>query len=543
MSRRDAPSRRRRRRLSLSFGPAPRLALGLALMSVCLFMGLDLATGLVADPGVQAARLRGLQAEFLADRVSQALGRAQREGRGDDALVGENGVGDGGLQRLLHEARAAEPEILTLALRRADGSVVAGSGDWLRLPAFVSDDRSTLDRVLVPIVRNQARWGRLEVLYQPAYPRTWVGWLTMPISLTVLGLVVIGVPLYGLYLRRALQLLDPSSAVPGRVRAAFDTLAEGVVVLDKDGRVVLVNEIFHAMMPDRKEDVLGAPLAEMSWLIEAMDWAGPTAPWTRAMAEGRAVDNVGVQLPGRAGVVRRFVLRANPISDPSGGRRGCILTFDDVSALYQSNQRLSDALVTLEASKAQVQEQNAALERLASRDPLTDCLNRRAFYQAAAKLWAEAGPAARSLTLAMCDIDHFKQVNDRYGHASGDTVIKATADWLRAVTTDEDLVCRMGGEEFCVVWRRLPPDQGMARAEALRRLAEEATLVAEDGRSIRVTLSVGVMIERAADHPIEILIEQADQALYEAKRGGRNRVRRGSVTPAASAEASSAILL
>ncbi|MFT4103910.1 MAG: diguanylate cyclase [Burkholderiaceae bacterium] len=495
--------------IRFNVGPALRLAIGLAVMTTCLLIGLDMATGLVPDPAKPAARLRVAVAESIARQLIARLGD-------DDPLE---------WRRTLALARRNEPQIIVAALRADDGRVLASDGPVDRIAPLSATDRSTLNRMIVPIEQSQRLWGHVDIVFESVYPTSIIGWLTMPMTLTLLGMMALGVPLYGLYLRRALQLLDPSGAVPDRVRAAFDTLAEGVAVLDKEGRIVLANQIFRDMMPDPAEQIIGKRAAGLEWLMRSLPRGDAKPPWIEAIESNRVVDRIEVALQagprdparGEERQTRRYVLRANPISDPSGARRGCIVTFDDVSELHIKN---------------------AELKRLASRDPMTDCLNRRAFFEEAAALWAQAIADGRSVTMAMCDIDFFKKVNDQHGHAAGDQVIKATADWLRSVSRGEDLVCRMGGEEFCVVWVGLPADQAMTRAEALRRTVETAPpILTEAGQALKVTMSVGVICARPAELSVEAMIENADQALYEAKRSGRNRVVQWPFTPSTEAEA------
>ncbi len=521
----------------LNLSPAFRLAIGLAMMTACLLIGLDLATGLVPDPIKAASRMRVIIAEALAGRLTQQLGQTNEIE----------------WHRTLARARQSNPEIVAAALRTDDGHILASDGARDRLVPPRPDDRSTIDRMIVPIERDQRRWGRLEIVYEPVYPQTLGGWLTMPMSLTLLGMMALGVPLYGLYLRRALQLLDPSNAVPDRVRAAFDTLAEGVAVLDRNGRIVLANQVFRGMVPDGTPEILGKRATDLPWLTGALPNDGAAPPWVAAIERNKAIDNVTVEIrrtpspeagaaPGDApAAIARYVLCANPITDGTGHRRGCILTFDDVSTLHERNEQLHNAMQALKHHKAQIEDQNVALHRLASRDPMTDCLNRRAFFEEAATVWVKAISDERRITLAMCDIDFFKKVNDRYGHAAGDEVIKATADWLRSVSRAEDLVCRMGGEEFCVAWVNLPASQAAARAEKLRQIVENAPpILTEAGQALKVTMSIGVVCDQPARWSIEQMIEHADQALYEAKRSGRNRVVQWPFTPAPVVEAAPA---
>mgnify|MGYP002066645285 CR=1 FL=1 len=119
----------------------------------------------------------------------------------------------------------------------------------------------------------------------------------------------------------------------------------------------------------------------------------------------------------------------------------------------------------------------------------------------------------------MTDIDFFKSVNDRYGHATGDQVIKAVADVLKSCTRDTDLVGRYGGEEFCVVLPKLYLDKAAQIAERIRQAVEKKSC-----SGVKVTVSLGVSsLELNTNKPDE-LINQADKALYAAKKSGRNRV-------------------
>ena len=180
--------------------------------------------------------------------------------------------------------------------------------------------------------------------------------------------------------------------------------------------------------------------------------------------------------------------------------------------------------------RAQVIESTRAdkqrLEILARTDPLTHTANRRALME---RLGAEIERARRyalSLSVLMVDLDHFKLVNDTYGHPIGDEVLRNTARVLQREARTVDIVARFGGEEFVVVLPETGEEGAVAVAERIRiRIAEQAVLPAAGYDSARVTASIGVAVVPSSDvGGAEDLIALADQALYRAKSGGRNRV-------------------
>jgi diguanylate cyclase (GGDEF)-like protein len=129
------------------------------------------------------------------------------------------------------------------------------------------------------------------------------------------------------------------------------------------------------------------------------------------------------------------------------------------------------------------------------------------------------------MCLLMLDVDHFKYVNDTYGHLSGDRVLRQMAKTLAERTRAQDQVGRFGGEEFLVIVPDTDVDGALTLAETLRTSIENVAFVTEEGKAINVTVSIGVSQLRASDaQQPEKLIASADQALYRAKLGGRNRV-------------------
>ncbi|HEV8312297.1 MAG TPA: diguanylate cyclase [Burkholderiaceae bacterium] len=166
-----------------------------------------------------------------------------------------------------------------------------------------------------------------------------------------------------------------------------------------------------------------------------------------------------------------------------------------------------------------------ALGRAASEDALTGLRNRRVLDEALPQLLERASREHAPVAVAMADLDHFKLINDRFGHGLGDRVLTALAQLLRANTRGADLLARVGGEEFLVVLDGAPIDLAQEICERLR-VAVAAHPWHELAAGLKVSLSVG-LVAGAAGEDRERLIARADAALYEAKRRGRNRVHRG----------------
>ena len=160
-----------------------------------------------------------------------------------------------------------------------------------------------------------------------------------------------------------------------------------------------------------------------------------------------------------------------------------------------------------------------ALLRQAHTDPLTGAWNRRYFDQQLAQIAAPAAEAPVPNALLALDIDHFKAINDRHGHATGDAVLQAVVRLVRQRKRETDLLFRTGGEEFVLLLPRTRLDDGARVAEQLRQLIEQHELVP----GVRVTVSMGLSAQPVASDA-QAWLAAADRALYEAKRGGRNRV-------------------
>ena len=164
------------------------------------------------------------------------------------------------------------------------------------------------------------------------------------------------------------------------------------------------------------------------------------------------------------------------------------------------------------------------MRELAIRDPLTSLFNRRHFYEFVAQFYNVDGRVERSYAVIFVDIDHFKRINDTYGHEVGDQVIQAVATHLQGGLRHSDIVARFGGEEFAIGLLISANDDAAIVAEKIRHLISASPVVCGE-HSISVTASLGVAACSVGEHlDVDSLIRKADTALYSAKQSGRNRV-------------------
>ena len=165
-----------------------------------------------------------------------------------------------------------------------------------------------------------------------------------------------------------------------------------------------------------------------------------------------------------------------------------------------------------------------SLKEQSIRDPLTGLFNRRYMTESLEREFARAQRAGTPVAIAMIDVDHFKRFNDSFGHDAGDAVLQELGSFLRRSVRAEDIACRYGGEEFCLVLPQMDHSRARQRAEAIRAGAA-ALEVKSDGRVLGpVTLSLGLALFPEDGGDTESLVRAADAALYEAKKAGRNRV-------------------
>jgi diguanylate cyclase (GGDEF)-like protein/PAS domain S-box-containing protein len=420
------------------------------------------------------------------------------------------------VRRYLEAVAERNPDIVSIGIRDLEGSLiidVGGHGNqWIPVRKGVSDDT----QVSVELSSQGQPWGTVEVCLANKGEGRMFSLLSPAVAHGAVLAVFCGTVFF-FYLRFVLRQLDPSKVVPQRVREALDTLGEGLLILDHQQHIVLANRAFGDTTGMTQEELTGISVSRLPFLQSDGDTT--TTPWIDAIRTGQAVlgQLIGMTTPDKKDLT--FSVSASPIVDEQGNRRGTLTTFEDVTSLERKKRELAVMVDHLRISSDALKQQNQELERLARHDTLTGLLIRRPFFERLDAEWKSAVRCGHDLSAIMLDVDHFKSVNDSWGHVAGDDVLRKVARCLRDAARENEIVCRYGGEEFAVLLPHADLDAASVAAERFRAEIEELQFP-----SFTVTASVGVSSLSGEPKDAQDLLSQADQCLYAAKRSGRNRV-------------------
>ncbi|HFC04657.1 MAG TPA: diguanylate cyclase, partial [Rhizobiales bacterium] len=481
-----------------------RISFALALLSATMIL-LAYTLGFMPDEEKAERDARASIAESLAVQVISQTGRNDLNA----------------IQQTIDAVVSRNKSIQSIALRKSNGIIVAQAGDHKKYWVPVSNGVSTETHIYVPINNGATVWGALEMSFLPLQHGLTV--LGIPIVIAVLAGFLGIVGLAGNYyvLRRSLRELDPSRVVPDRVQKAFDTLAEGILILDDRGLILLSNSSFASEVNEEAKLLVGTQAADLPW--HQRNTTNSEFPWIAALRDAAPVVGASLAMKTHSGEVRQYTVNATRISDDKGIVTGVIVTFDDITELELKNNELNQLVTQLKEKEVEVNLKNRELHHLATRDPLTNCLNRRAFFDAFQRGIEHALKNNTPVYCMMMDLDHFKNVNDQYGHAVGDEVIVLMGDILKSACRETDLAGRYGGEEFCLALFGLTEEHCFQVAERIRLAV---TARAKDIKILErsITTSIGIVKMAGGAFDPNELLARADKALYAAKTSGRNRI-------------------
>jgi diguanylate cyclase (GGDEF)-like protein/PAS domain S-box-containing protein len=300
----------------------------------------------------------------------------------------------------------------------------------------------------------------------------------------------------------------PDGATKVLADTLLETMSEALYAVDCDRKITYWNAAAEQLTGYSAAEVVGTRCGHN--LLNHVDETGAelcggACPLMATVKDGQARE-AHVFLHHRAGHRLAVVVRAAALRSADGAIIGAVEVFHDDSRFRALAERLD------------------LVEHEALTDPLTGIANRRMLEDALTARENEYVRYGRGYGVLFCDVDHFKQVNDRYGYEMGDKALRAIARTLYESTRPSDTVGRWGGDEFVVVVPSADPDQAVALADRVRRLV--ASTRSLDGRALALTLSVGVALAQQGERGNEV-VARASAATHEAKKGGGNLTRVG----------------
>jgi diguanylate cyclase (GGDEF)-like protein/PAS domain S-box-containing protein len=297
--------------------------------------------------------------------------------------------------------------------------------------------------------------------------------------------------------------LDPNWYVK-----AFEDAGIGMALADLDGRLLRVNAALAGILGRSPDELTQTSFRTLTHPEDVDTNVAELERLARGEIGGYRLEKRYVRPDGE---VVWAILTVSVGRDEAGRPSYLISQVQDISARKRAEDELLEA--------------RRAADALARLDPLTDIANRRHFAEVVAAELARGTREGTTPGLLLFDLDGFKDINDRYGHAAGDAALVEVVDRVRRVMRPYDHLARWGGDEFCVLVPGVTRDDDLRRVgEAVRRAVEVEPVRVGD-RSLAVTASVGAARARGAGDTVDSLVEAADRALYAAKREGRNAVR------------------
>lgn len=291
----------------------------------------------------------------------------------------------------------------------------------------------------------------------------------------------------------------------------IENMGDGVLVLDSHGRIVDINPAMQIFLDKEPSSLIGKKVSE------ALDI------WTEKPEQLLSDLETRTELNLPNNPSRYLDLRVTPLYDDDRRLSGRLIVFRDVTERKQVEKDLRHAMDRMQTQLIEIGLLQSQLREQAIRDSLTNLFNRRYLDETLERELARASRELYPLCVVMMDLDHFKTVNDTYGHEAGDVVLRTLANTVIKQSRQGDFVCRYGGEEFVLVMPNIGIEIAKARATELQKNIEELK-IPYDRFNLTVTISMGLAWYPAHGTTQQEILRAADRALYAAKHAGRNRV-------------------
>lgn len=485
--------------------PTLWLSFGLTAFTLSVTL-LAYTVGLIPDGHKLALDSRAKVAESLAIQLVSAVNRNDAEG----------------LEEVLSSVVSRNDDVLSGAVRQIDGTIVFEAGthseNWVAPP----DGKSTATHVAVPLIGANGQQGSIELAFsEPEAAKKVLG---MPSSMLVFlaFLMCLGFVGYFILLRRTLRQLDPGRVIPERVQKAFDTLGEGVIIVDEKQRMLLINKSFMRTCGDRQKLEIGAKINSLSWrMVDGSAKAGGF-PWYSAIKLGQEVNRDLLSLRTADGQIVNFNVSATVIANEKGRTIGAIITLSDLTQSKRIEDEYNSAIDKLERAEEEAQHYRQELEYAKSHDALTGCLNRQSFLIELEKRMSTTANPDRLVSTICFKIDQLGQINHTHGVALADKLMVGLTSTLDSVLTTNEFVGRLNAGTFCIA---LPGKY----AKDAREMAQTVRLIFDHEKakylpsSQETTLSFGLSKSDKLNASAHGLMNRSLFALQTAKRKGGDK--------------------
>jgi len=285
-------------------------------------------------------------------------------------------------------------------------------------------------------------------------------------------------------------------------RAIVENSIDAVIVADQLGNIVFWNDASEKLFGYSFLEVVGKYVHDILPAYNLRDKADKSFNKFKEKGNGPVIGN-RLQVRGLKKNGKEVHLQFSPNTIEVDGQLYIFAFLRDISDLITLQEKLrSQAMI----------------------DELTGLLNRRSYIERTEIAFSKSIRHKQPLSLMMLDIDYFKKINDKFGHLVGDLTLKAFSNSVAKLIRTEDLLARVGGEEFIIVMENLSIDNALILAERIRSEIDNL-LINASGHQIKLTVSIGLASMISDDHSLELLQHRCDKALYQAKNSGRNRVK------------------
>lgn len=296
-------------------------------------------------------------------------------------------------------------------------------------------------------------------------------------------------------------------------RFLFDNISSAVLIVDKEFRVKKINNTYSTLFSKAESEVVNKLCGNSmgcAFAVEEGVQCGNSSKCSECTLRSCLVNGQKLLEDSQTiYITRKFYIGDSPVLKHLRMKiRGInynneevfIITIDDISDL---------------------EEQKEKIKEMANQDYLTKLYNRRYFFDIAEKIFENSKREINHISIALVDIDHFKKVNDTYGHDGGDFVLASFAHILKNNLRKADVICRYGGEEFCILLVTKEKDDAFEVMDNLRKTVEKETFLFGQ-QEIKFTFSGGIC--NSQESSLDEMIKKADEKLYKAKENGRNRI-------------------